>query len=230
MPSWTVAGRFGIARTTGTPGAIRPSIAEVGIAAATESTVCSGVSRPPISPSRASKSCGLTAITTSAAPATASAFDVVASTPWRSASSVARCSSRTVTTSSEGSRQPPLRRPRRSDSPIVPAPRIATRRGSATRESLGGGALRDRHETEPVGREQVDAREARPFAVGLEELRRFPRLDPAAAHGGAELDEAEVAGDPALEAAEPFEADHAYRPGAEPALPLEPVGGRRGRQ
>jgi hypothetical protein len=81
MPSWTVAGRFGIARTTGTPGAIRPSIAEVGIAAATERTVCSGVSSPPISPSSPSKSWGFTAMTTSVEPATASAFDVVARTP-----------------------------------------------------------------------------------------------------------------------------------------------------
>src|SRR5207244_2558105 len=43
IPSCTVAGRFGIERTTGTPGPIRLSIAVVGIAAATESTVCSGV-------------------------------------------------------------------------------------------------------------------------------------------------------------------------------------------
>src|SRR6266542_675792 len=81
IPSCTVAGRLGMARTTGTPSVIRPSIAEVGIAAATDSTVCSGVSRPPTSPSSTSKSCGLTEITTSVAPATASAFDVVARTP-----------------------------------------------------------------------------------------------------------------------------------------------------
>ena len=44
MPSCTVAGEFGIARTTGTPAAIRASIRAVVIAAATETTVCSGVS------------------------------------------------------------------------------------------------------------------------------------------------------------------------------------------
>ena len=49
MPSWTVAGVFGIARTTGTPSASCASIAAVEMAAATESTVCFGVSDEPIS-------------------------------------------------------------------------------------------------------------------------------------------------------------------------------------
>jgi hypothetical protein len=71
---------FGIARTTGTPDESRFSISEVGIAAAMESTVCSGRSRPPISPSRPSMSCGFTAMTTSAAPAAASWFESVAAT------------------------------------------------------------------------------------------------------------------------------------------------------
>ena len=80
IPSWTVAGAFGIARTTGTSEPSRASIAAVGIAAATESTVWSAPTTPPISPRSASMSCGLTAITTSAAPDTASVFDVVAVT------------------------------------------------------------------------------------------------------------------------------------------------------
>ena len=42
IPSCTVDGAFGIARTTGTPSAMRASMCAVGIAAATESTVCSG--------------------------------------------------------------------------------------------------------------------------------------------------------------------------------------------
>jgi hypothetical protein len=46
-----------------------------------ESTVCSGATRPPTSPSSVSMSCGFTASTTSAEPATAWAFDRVASTP-----------------------------------------------------------------------------------------------------------------------------------------------------
>ena len=81
MPSCTVAGVFGIARSTGTPSVRCFSICAVGIAAATESTVWSGESSPPISPSSTSKSCGLTAITMNAAPATASAFESVVSTP-----------------------------------------------------------------------------------------------------------------------------------------------------
>jgi 3D-(3,5/4)-trihydroxycyclohexane-1,2-dione acylhydrolase (decyclizing) len=39
IPSCTVAGAFGIARITGTPGAMRSSMYAVGIAAATETTV-----------------------------------------------------------------------------------------------------------------------------------------------------------------------------------------------
>ena len=47
----------------------------------TDSTVCSGVSSPPISPSSTSKSCGFTASTTTPAPRTASGFESVACTP-----------------------------------------------------------------------------------------------------------------------------------------------------
>ena len=72
---------FGIARRTGTPSERCRSICAVGTAAATESTVCSGVSSPPTSPSSTSKSCGLTAITMKDAPLTASAFASVVSTP-----------------------------------------------------------------------------------------------------------------------------------------------------
>ena len=68
IPSCTVDGAFGIARTTGTPSAIRSSMRLVVIAAATERTVCSIESSGPISSSRASMSCGFTATTTIAAP------------------------------------------------------------------------------------------------------------------------------------------------------------------
>ena len=81
IPSWTIDGAFGIARTTGTPAAIRLSIRAVGIAAATERTVCSGESCGPISPSNDSMSCGFTATTTSPAPAAASPFESVAWIP-----------------------------------------------------------------------------------------------------------------------------------------------------
>ena len=130
MPSWTTAGVFGIARTTGTPLPRWRSIVAVGIAAAIESTVCSGWISGPISPSSASMSCGLTAITTSAAPAAASAFERVTSIPWRSRSSAARSSRRVEAASSAGARQPDESRPLISASPIWPAPRTAIFRSS----------------------------------------------------------------------------------------------------
>jgi hypothetical protein len=121
---------FGIARTTGTPGARWRSIEDVGIAAAIESTVCSGTISGPISPSRFSMSCGFTAITTTPARATASAFASVTTMPYCS-SSARRCSSRrTLATSSEGALHPDERRPEISAAPILPAPSTAIRRSS----------------------------------------------------------------------------------------------------
>src|SRR5262249_32988861 len=131
IPSCTSAGAFGIARTTGTPFARRASICDVGIAAATESTVCSGVINPPTSPSRTSKSCGFTAITIKPASPTALALSSVPSTPWRSFSSASRSSRRPVTTMSPGLRHPELSSPASSDSPIFPAPRIVMLRLAA---------------------------------------------------------------------------------------------------
>ena len=110
--------------------ASRRSIAAVGTAAAIERTTWSGESSPPISPSSTSKSCGLTAITTTPAPVTASAFERVAVTPCRSPSSASRSSWRPVTTISSGLRQPVLSSPASSASPILPQPRMAIRRGS----------------------------------------------------------------------------------------------------
>ena len=81
MPSCTVAGAFGIARTTGTPSAIRASMCAVVMAAATETRVCSAVRCWPTSASRTSMSCGLTATTTMPAPLTAAGLSVVASVP-----------------------------------------------------------------------------------------------------------------------------------------------------
>src|SRR6266545_1711285 len=229
MPSWTIAGALGMARTTGTPCATRLSIAAVGMAAATDSTVCSGESDEPISASSVSKSWGLTAITTTPAPATASAFESVASIPWRSRSSAARSSRRAVATISDGSRQPVERRPASSASPIFPQPRMAMRRASIVmRESLGSRPQRD--ESAAVAGQHVHARQPGPLAVGLEQLGRLPALHPAAAHGRQELDQTEVAHEPALVAAEPLQTDDACRPGAEPALLLEPARDRLGGQ
>ena len=77
MPSCTVTGVFGIARTTGTWSLRCRSISPVGIAAAMEMTVCAGVSALPISDRSVSMSCGFTAMTTTAAPSTASVFESV---------------------------------------------------------------------------------------------------------------------------------------------------------
>ena len=134
-PSCTVEGVFGIARTTGTPGARCRSSAAVGIAAAIESTVCSGCTSVPISPSRVSMSCGFTAITTRAAPAAASAFERVAATPCRSRSSATRSSRRVEAPISPGSRQPDESSPVIRASPIFPAPRTAILRASGIPES-----------------------------------------------------------------------------------------------
>src|SRR4051794_10880451 len=206
IPSCTVDGAFGIARTTGTSAAICRSITAVGIAAATESTVCRGASSWPSSASSASMSWGLTAITTTSAPRTASALAVVASTPYRSRSSVARSSRRVVTTTSV---QPELCSPARSDSPILPAPRIAMRIGQG-------------YDARVMPRQQVHAREPGPLAVRLEQLVRLLGLDPSPAERRHQLGEPEVAREAALEPSEPLEADDADRPRAETALALEP--------
>src|SRR5919198_5985232 len=89
--------------------------------------------------------------------------------------------------------------------------------------SLGGALRRERHEAAAEAKQEVDAREPRPLLVGLEERRRLRPLDPAAtaAERDDELHQAEVAHEPALVAAEPFEADDSDRPRPEPALPEE---------
>ena len=73
-------------------------------------------------------SCGLTAITTSAAPTTASSFESVATMPWRSWSSVTRSARRLEAMMSSGVRQPEESSPEMSASPILPAPSTAIRR------------------------------------------------------------------------------------------------------
>src|SRR5262245_23954136 len=77
---------------------------------------------------------------------------------------------------------------------------------------------------------QVEAREAGPLAVRREELRRLVAFDPPAPESRHELDQGQVADETALVTAEPFEADDACRPRAEPALPLDELGRLRGRQ
>src|SRR5262249_25276079 len=77
------------------------------------------------------------------------------------------------------------------------------------------------HEPATQAREHVDARQPGPLAVRLQELRGLPRLDRATAERGEQLDQAEVALEPALVPAEALQADHADRPRAESALALE---------
>ena len=151
-------------------------------------------------------SCGFTARTTTSAPLIASGFEVVASTPWRSRSSIARSSRREVATMSA---QSELRSPARSDSPILPVPRIAIR-------------ILQAYESGVVSRQQVHAREPGPLPVGLEQGVGLLGLDPPSPERGGELDEPEIAREASLVAAEPLEADDAGRPGAEAALALEP--------
>ena len=177
IPSCTVDGVFGIARTTGTSSPRCRSIRAVVIAAATESTVWSAVSRWPISPSSVSMSCGLTASTTTSAPLIASAFEVVASTPWRSRSSAARSSRRELAMMSA---QSELRSPASSDSPILPVPRIAIRIPQA-------------YESGVVSRQEIHAREPGPLAVGLEQGVGLLGLDPPSPERRGELHEPEIA-------------------------------------
>src|SRR5437588_6779744 len=98
---------------------------------------------------------------------------------------------------------------------------------------LRGVRLRERHEPAAETGQQVDAREAGPLAVRLEQLRRLPALDRAAAQRREQLDESEIANQPVLVTAEPLEADDARRPGPEAALALDSRhdgGGRRAAQ
>ena len=104
IPSWTTAGAFGIERTTGTTRRGARSIAAVGIAAATERTVCSGVSAQPISPSRRVDVLRLDRDDDEPAPATASVFESVhLDAVVRREARRRAPSRRTVATTSDGS-------------------------------------------------------------------------------------------------------------------------------
>src|SRR5438105_5813710 len=159
-------------------------------------------------------SCGLTARTTTSAPLIAWALSVVAWTPCRSRSSVARSSRREVATMSA---QSELRSPARSDSPILPAPRIAIRIGQD-------------YEPGVVARQQVDAGEPGPLFVRGEQLVGLLGLDAPPPELRCELDEPEVARESPFVAAEPLEADDSHRPRPESPLALEAAGHRVGRE
>ena len=115
------------------------------------------------------------------------------------------------------SAQSELRSPASSDSPILPAPRIAI-------------LMTQAYESGRVSRQQVHAREPGPLAVGLEQGVGLLGLDAPSPELRGELDEPEVAREPALVAAEALEADDAGRPRPEPALALEPLRHDLGRE
>ena len=97
-------------------------------------------------------------------------------------------------------------------SPVDARPRI----------KLAAAAAWQRDQTPGEPAQQVDARETLPLLVGLEQRRRLVRLDPAAPQRLAELEQAEVADEAALVAAEPLERDHADGPRADAALAQQP--------
>src|SRR5262249_11357319 len=129
------------------------------------------------------------------------------------ASSAARSSRRLVATMSA---QSELRSPAMSDSPILPAPRIAIRIVQA-------------YDPAGMARQQVHAREAGPLAVRGEERVGLLGLDVPAPERRGELHEAQVAREAALVPAEALEADDADRPRAQASLALEAAGGGLGR-
>src|SRR3954451_20753566 len=136
-------------------------------------------------------SCGLTARTTASAPGIASGFEGVRSTPWGPLSSPARSSRRDVATMSA---QSELRSPARSDSPILPAPRIAMR-------------ILQLYESGPIARQQIDTRKAGPLPVRLEQDVGLLGLDAPPPELTRELDEPEIAREAPLVAAEALQAD-----------------------
>src|SRR5262245_61976010 len=112
--------------------------------------------------------------------------------------------------------QSELRSPASSASPILPAPRIAIRIAQA-------------YESGAIARQEVDARQPGPFLVRSEQRIGLLGLDPAPPERGGELDEPEVAREPALVAAEAVQADDADGPRPEAALAEQPGGDRLGR-
>ncbi len=126
IPSWTVAGAFGIARTTGTPS--RDPLLDVRRRDGGRDRD-EGLLRREVLPDLAEQDVDVLRLDGDDDDArrrlTAAALSEVASAPWRSCSSAIHSSRRAVTTTSEGSRQPELSRPERRASPIRPPPRMA---------------------------------------------------------------------------------------------------------
>src|SRR5262245_30545818 len=76
---------------------------------------------------------------------------------------------------------------------------------------------------------EVEAREPGPLAVWLEQLRGLVPLDPAAAQARHQLDQRQVADEPAVIAPQPFETDDSRRPGPETPFALDERGDALGR-
>ena len=136
IPSWTVDGVFGIARTTGTPSARYRSTVAVGVAAAIVRTVCSSAITVPISLEQRLHVLRLHREDDERG--ARGGLDIARRrrTPYRSTSSATRSSRRDDAESSAGSRQPEERSPAISASPIRPAPRTAIRRSSTMADTM----------------------------------------------------------------------------------------------
>src|SRR5262249_62355927 len=79
--------------------------------------------------------------------------------------------------------------------------------GSSTTTNLGGdGGIVQGYETALESRQEIHAGEAGPVAVPGEQLVGLVRLDPAAPERRRELDQAEIARQPDVVAAEPLDA------------------------
>jgi hypothetical protein len=85
------------------------------------------------------------------------------------------------------------------------------------------------YESGVVSRQQVDARESGPLAVGLEQHVALLGFQAPPGERGGELHEPEIARKAALATSEALDADDADRPRADPALAQQPCGDERRR-
>src|SRR5207248_1741461 len=111
--------------------------------------------------------------------------------------------------------------------PVIPSCTVAgaARHAALHRKSRSGSARRRRALRQQPLRppeQHVHAGQAGPLSVRREQLLGLPALDATAAHRRQEFDEAEVADQPEVVAAETLERDDAYRPWPEAALAAEP--------
>src|SRR6476620_9930953 len=107
---------------------------------------------------------------------------------------------------------------------ILSATRRDFKREPRQARRSGCRALGQRDQPARESTQQVDARQALPLFVRLEQSRRLVGFHPAPVKRLAELQQTQIADEPALVAAEPLQCDHSHRPRAEPPLPQETIG------